>query len=93
MKRKYDIILTNSFRRDYKTISKRGYDLTLLKEVVEILASGEPLPERYRDHALSGNFLGCRECHIRPDWLLIYEIEDDELILYLTRTGSHSDLF
>lgn len=93
MKRKYDIILTNSFRRDYKTISKRGYDLTLLKEVVEILAGGEPLPERYRDHALSGNFLGCRECHIRPDWLLIYEIEDDELILYLTRTGSHSDLF
>lgn len=93
MKQKYDIVLTNSFRRDYKNISKRGYNLTLLKEVVEILASGEPLPERHHDHALSGNFLGCRECHIRPDWLLIYQIEDEELILYLTRTGSHSNLF
>lgn len=93
MTQKYDVILTNSFRKDYKNISKRGYNLTLLKEVVEILASGEQLPERYRDHALTGNFLGCRECHIRPDWLLIYQIEDKELILYLTRTGSHSDLF
>lgn len=93
MNRKYDVILTNSFRRDYKNISKRGYNLALLKEVVEILAGGEPLPERYRDHALTGDFLGCRECHIRPDWLLIYQIENKDLILYLTRTGSHSDLF
>lgn len=93
MTQKYDVILTNSFRKDYKNISKRGYNVTLLKEVVEILASGEQLPERYRDHALTGSFLGCRECHIRPDWLLIYQIEDKELILYLTRTGSHSDLF
>lgn len=90
---KYNIVLTNAFRRDYKAIHRRGYKTELLREVVTILASGETLPERYRDHALTGEYLGCRECHIRPDWLLIYQIKDDELILFLTRTGSHSDLF
>lgn len=90
---KYKIIPLNSFRRDYKLIAKRGYKTELLQEVVTMLANGETLPERYRDHALTGNYLGCRECHIRPDWLLIYQITEDELILYLTRTGTHSDLF
>lgn len=90
---KYNVILTNAFRKDYKLILRRGYNTALLEEVVEILASGQPLPEKYRDHELTGNFAGCRECHIKPDWLLIYEIREDELILYLTRTGTHSDLF
>lgn len=74
-------------------MQKRGYDMTLLTEILELLASGESLPAKNKDHNLSGNFAGCRECHITPDWLLIYEISNGELILYLTRTGTHSDLF
>ncbi len=70
-----------------------GYDLELLKEVIGILASGQKLPAKNRDHAFSGNFSNYRECHISPDWLLIYEISGRDLILYLTRTGIHSDLF
>ena len=66
---------------------------TYLEEVIEILASGNPLPEKYQDHSLNGNYRDCRECHITPDWLLIYQIRKMELILYLTRTGTHSDLF
>ena len=62
-------------------------------DIIKKLAAGEPLPEKNRDHQLSGDYAGCRECHITPDWLLIYEVDGDELILYLTRTGSHSDLF
>ena len=65
----------------------------MLTEVIKKLANGERLPEKNKDHALSGDYSGYRECHITPDWLLIYEIENDELILYLTRTGTHSDLF
>lgn len=90
---KYGIVPTSLFKKDLKTIKKRGYDLSLLNDVVETLASGSPLAEKYKDHNLIGNYKGCRECHITPDWLLIYEISDNELILYLTRTGSHSDLF
>ena len=82
-----------TFKKDYKRIVKRGYDIRLLEEVITILAEQKPLPENYRDHNLSGNYAGCRECYITPDWLLIYEIQNDELILCLTRTGSHSDLF
>lgn len=74
-------------------MQKRGYDMTLLTEILKLLASGESLPAKNKDHNLSGNFAGCRECHITPDWLLIYEISNGELILYLTRTGTHSDLF
>lgn len=74
-------------------MQKRGYGVELIKEVVTKLANGEELPERNHDHALMGNYKGCRECHIKPDWLLIYQIVDEELILYLTRTGTHSDLF
>lgn len=82
-----------AFKKDYKRIVKRGYDMRLLEKVIELLANQEPLPEKNRDHQLSGDYVGCRECHITPDWLLIYEVADEELILYLTRTGSHSDLF
>ncbi len=82
-----------AFKRDYKRIVKRGYDTRLLEEVIEMLAEQKPLPEKFRDHDLTGNYKGCRECHILPDWLLVYEVNTDELILYLIRTGSHSDLF
>ena len=74
-------------------MKKRGYDMQLLNDVVDTLAMGLPLDEKYKDHKLLGNYQGCRECHITPDWLLIYEISGDELILYLTRTGTHSNLF
>ena len=83
----------SAFKKDYKRIVKRGYDIRLLEEVISILANQEPLPEKFRDHSLLGKYTGCRECHITPDWLLIYEIDGDELILYLTRTSLHSDLF
>lgn len=89
----YKIVTTGKFKRDLKLAKKRGYNLSLLSVVVDMLAAGKPLPEKYKDHNLSGNYTGCRECHITPDWLLIYEVEEDELILYLTRTGTHSDLF
>lgn len=82
-----------AFKKDYKRIVKRGYDMRLLEKVIELLANQKPLPEKNRDHQLSGDYTECRECHITPDWLLIYEVADEELILYLTRTGSHSDLF
>ena len=83
----------NSFKKDYKKILKRHLNIHDMETVMDMLANEQPLPEKYKDHALSGNFKGCRECHIQPDWLLIYEINNNELILYLTRTGSHSDLF
>ena len=82
-----------TFKKDFKRIIKRGYNIRLLEDVIEILASGQVLPEKYKDHNLTGNYYNCRECHITPDWLLIYKINNNELILYLTRTGTHSDLF
>ena len=82
-----------AFKKDYKRIVKRGYDMRLLEKVIELLANQKPLPEKNRDHQLSGDYAGCRECHITPDWLVFYEVAVEELILYLTRTGSHSDLF
>ena len=81
------------FKKDYKRVIKRGYNAKLIEEIIQKLAKGEQLPEKNRDHPLSGNYSGCRECHITPDWLLIYEIDNGELVLYLTRTGTHSDLF
>ena len=72
---------------------RRGYDISLLTEIIRKLSEGKALREKNKDHSLSRDYIGCRECHITPDWLLIYEIYDRELILYLTRTGSHSDLF
>ena len=90
---KYEIIPTGQFRKDYKRAVKRGCDINELKKVIALLAEGTELPQRYKDHTLSGNFSGCRECHISPDWLLVYKIENNMLILILERTGSHSDLF
>jgi len=82
-----------SFKKDYKKVVKRGYNIKLLEDIIKKLANGETLPEKNKDHALSGDYIGCRECHITPDWLLVYEIDNGELILFLTRTGTHSDLF
>ena len=88
-----EIVLSNHFKKDLKLISKRGYNLDLLNDVVERLARQESLPAKNRDHNLTGDYIGCRECHIQPDWLLIYRIEGNELLLFLSRTGTHSDLF
>lgn len=90
---KYIVRPTAKFQKDLKRVQRRGYDLSLLKEVIRKLAEGEPLSLKYKDHSLSGDQNGYRECHITPDWLLIYEISGDKLYLYLTRTGTHSDLF
>jgi mRNA interferase YafQ len=89
---KYRLATTNSFKKDYKKVKKRGYDLNLLDRIVSKLLTGEPLEGKHRDHALTGDWKGYRECHIMPDWLLVYEIHEDKLILTLTRTGTHSDL-
>ena len=89
----YRIRPTAKFQRDLKRAKRRGYDMALLTEIIKKLAAGETLPAKNRDHRLTGNYSGCRECHVTPDWLLIYEIAEETLILYLTRTGSHSDLF
>ena len=90
---KYHVRPTKKFQKDLKRVQRRGYDLSLLTEILKKLANGESLPEKNRDHLLTGNFSGGRECHITPDWLLVYEIYEEELLLYLTRTGTHSDLF
>ena len=90
---KYTVKPTSKFQKDLKRIQKRGYDMRLMTDIIKKLANGEILPPKNRDHNLSGNYSNCRECHIAPDWLLIYEIYEDELFLYLTRTGSHRDLF
>lgn len=82
-----------SFKKDYKRIVKRGYDIRLFEIVVSMLANNETLPEKYRDHSLNGKYSSFRECHITPDWLLIYRMDNSKLILILTRTGTHSDLF
>ena len=89
----YTIERTSRFKREYKLIKKRGYDISLLKAVIEKLAKGEPLPAQNKDHPLHSNWNGYRECHILNDWLLIYKYKNDELILSLTATGTHSDLF
>lgn len=90
---KYVVKFTSQFRKDYKLAIKRGLKIELLEQIVALLATGQSLPEKNRDHALTGNWVGHRECHILPDWLLVYRVEDDVLVLTLTRTGTHSDLF
>jgi len=82
---------TNRFKRDVKKMKKRGKSFDDFKLVIQKLAQGEPLDEKFRDHKLKGNYVGTRECHVEPDWLLIYEEYEDELVLI--RTGTHSDLF
>lgn len=89
----YSIRPTSKFQKDLKRVKRRGYDIDLLTAIIKKLAAGELLPAKNKDHELSGDYIGCRECHITPDWLLIYELDGDDLILYLTRTGTHSDLF
>lgn len=90
---KYTVKYTTQFKKDYKLATKRGLNIGLLENVIADLAMGIPLPEKNRDHALSGSWAGHRECHVLPDWLLIYRIDEDILVLTLSRTGSHSDLF
>lgn len=89
----YTVIWTSRFKKDYKLLMKQGTDMSLLDDVIRLLSSGATLPEQYRDHALIGNYSDFRECHIKPDWLLIYSLSNDTLILTLSRTGSHSNLF
>ena len=79
------------FRRDVKLAEKRGKDMAKLREIIQLLVEGTPLPLRYKDHPLTGNWKDCRDCHIEPDWLLIYRLDGDAV--YLVRTGTHSDLF
>ena len=87
------IVRSNRFLKDLRLAKKRGLDLSSLEEVVNKLANQEVLDEKYHDHALSGEYSDFRECHIKPDWLLVYTVDDEELELFLFRTGTHSDLF
>ena len=92
-KTKYIVKPTTQCKKDYKLAMKRGLKIKLLEDVIAALAMGETLPEKNKDHALTGDWVGHRECHIQPDWLLVYRVEDDVLVLTLSRTGTHSDLF
>jgi len=89
----FSLKTTKQFDRDMKRIKKRNKDISKLNEAVRLLLSGREMPSKYEDHALTGNWSGYRDCHIEPDWILIYRIDKSELILTATRTGSHSDLF
>ena len=91
--RMFEVVLSNRFRKDLKLAAKRGLRLDELNAIVDQLAAGQTLPERNRDHALTGDYIGFRECHIRPDWLLVYRVDGDALELFLFRTGTHTDLF
>ena len=90
---KYEVRFTGQFKKDLKRVKKLRKNTDELFAVIDKLSNGETLDEKYRDHGLSGNYKGCRECHIEPDWLLIYEIDDGILVLMLYRVGSHSELF
>ena len=90
---KLTVKLTTQFRKDYKLAMKRGLKISLLENIVSLLAQGESLPDKNKDHALSGDWSGHRECHIQPDWLLVYRVEENVLVLTLARTGTHADLF
>ena len=87
------IVSSNAFKKDLKVALKRGLPMECLRNVVNMLAAEQPLPEKYRNHTLTGQYRGFQECHIEPDWLLVYRVDNDELELYLFRTGTHSDLF
>lgn len=86
-----NVIFTNQFKKDYKLCQKRGYNMTLIKSIIQTLSIPEQLNSKHREHILSGNYANKKECHIQPDWLLVYQTTDDKLILH--RTGTHSDLF
>ena len=87
------IIWTNQFKKDYKKAIRRRKNIKLLDDIIRSLSRGETLPQKNKDHALSGDWIGHRECHIQPDWLLVYRIEDNVLVLTLARTDTHSDIF
>ena len=89
----YQVKFTTAYKKSYKLMKKRGFDLSQLDNVVDTLRRGQKLEEKYRDHGLSGSLAGFRECHIKPDWLLIYLIENDILTLTLVDTGTHADIF
>lgn len=88
-----EIVMSNRFRKDLKVLKKRGCDLNLINEVVDTMAKQEVLPAKYKDHNLTGNYAGFKECHILPDWLLIYRVDNENIYLFLSRSGTHSDLF
>ena len=88
-----EIVWTSQFKKDYKLAMKRHLDLALIDEIIRTLSRGESLPSKNKDHALFGRWRGYRECHIQPDWLLVYRIEHNVLVLTLARTGTHSELF
>ena len=89
----YKIVPSNQFKKDLKLANKRGFAMGKLRSVINALADGQKLEAKYRDHALVGDYRGFRECHIEPDWLLVYRIEDEKLELFLFRTGTPADLF
>lgn len=90
---KYTLVYTNEFKRNVKKCAKRGYDLIILQKVITILQNEGSLPKEYKAHKLSGNYKGYWECHVMPDWLLLWKQNDNELILTLYKTGTHSDIF
>lgn len=90
---KYEVKFTNQFKRDLKLAKKQGKDINKLFDIISTLAEGKKLDSKYRDHNLSGDYIGCRECHVEPDWLLVYEVMDHVLILMIYRVGAHSELF
>ncbi len=90
---KYDVKFTGQFKRDLKLAKKQGKDIHKLFDVISKIAEGRKLDEKYRDHNLYGDYAGCRECHVEPNWLLIYEVLDDVLVLMVYRVGTHSELF
>ena len=90
---KYKVIPSKRFEKDMKRCKKRGYDMQLIKDAIKLLVTTGTLPAQYRPHLLSGQYAGCWECHIQPDWLMIWEQNDAELVLLMTNTGTHSDLF
>lgn len=90
---RYKIVPSTRFQKDLKRAQKRGSNIQAITDVIKALAAGETLDRKYRDHPLSGDYAHCRECHVEPDLLLVYRHVEDELLLYLVRTGTHSDLF
>ena len=89
----YKLIISTKFRKDLKRMERRGFDRREMESALNTLCEGDPLPASFRDHALVGNYKGCRECHLKPDWLLIYDVDGDKLILAAIRTGTHAELF
>ncbi len=90
---KYEVKFTGQFKRDLKLAKKQGKDIHKLFDVISKIAEGRKLDEKYRDHNLYGDYAACRECHVEPNWLLIYEVLDDVLVLMVYRVGTHSELF